>query len=102
MNADTYPYTEQLKRLFSKKREPQKPLPSELCDIVSPINITFWQENLQCHPDNNYVQLLVQGLEEGFHIGVDGETWLKSSRDNLISVTDHPDIVSTYIKEEYS
>lgn len=96
LNAATYPYiTEQLERLFSKKGDPQTSLPSELSHIVSLISISFWWENLQCYPDSHFIQLLVQGLEKSFHIGVNKETWLKSTKGNLISANDYPKMVST-------
>ena len=97
-----YPYTQQLERLASKTQDPKTPLPNTLTDIVSPINISFWREQLQAHPDEQFIQLLLQGLENGFSIGFDLATQLSSARTNLISATEHPEVVSAYINEEHA
>ena len=61
-----YPYSNHLERLASRKL---LPLPQHATDIVSPIAIPFWQEHLSQHPDQQFAQLILTGLKEGFPVG---------------------------------
>jgi len=98
--TELYPYTQQLEKLAAKKLAPGPPLPCHATDIVSPVNISFWQDHLRHHPDQQFAQLILSGLREGFPIGFEATSHLKSATSNLISAREHTEVVSAYIQEE--
>ena len=96
-----YPYTEQLERLASNTQSSRVPLPSNLpADIVSPIHVSVWEEQLKSHPDSRFVSLLLRSLANGFNIGFNPKLPRRSAKTNLMLALDHPEIVSAYIEEE--
>ena len=97
-----YQYTQQLKRLASRKLPPGPPLPHYTTDIVSPVVISFWHEHLRHHPDHYFSQLILSGLKNGFSIGFKPKSQLRSATTNLISAREHPEVVSVYIQDEVS
>jgi len=64
--------------------------------------ISFWKEHLKCHPDRQFAQLILEGLEKGFPIGFKASSELRTAKTNLISAREHPEVVSAYIQEELS
>ena len=89
MDTVNYPYTEQLERLArtSAPSGTSYILPSSLCDIVSPINILFWREQLEHQQDNRFRHLILQGLENDFSIGLNRACQLKPANHNLIDIS---------------
>jgi len=69
-------------------------------DIVSPVETSFWREHLIHHPDCQFAELIMSGLEDGFPIGFDTTSKLRPAKSNLISAREHPDVASAYIQEE--
>ena len=78
--------------------------PLGLQKISSPLTdkLSSWEEYLQCHPDKQFRQFIIKGLEEGFHIGFNREHLCRSSSHNLLSCLDHPRVVQSYIEKECS
>ena len=74
--------------------------PPELQGNTTHINLEFWKEQLEHHPDREFTSLIINGLHLGFTIGFDPDSPLKSATCNLISTTDHEEVVSKYIREE--
>ena len=66
-----YPYTQQLKRLasFTNTRPERTLLPPELHGNTTHINLKFWKEQLEHHPDKEFASLIINGLHSGFRIG---------------------------------
>lgn len=64
------------------------------------INFQFWKEQLAHHPDKEFTSLIINGLSSGFKVGFNLDLPLKSTTGNLISTTDHQEVVSKYIQEE--
>ena len=95
-----YPYTQQLERLASKQQVLQPSLPEHITDIVTPVRIAFWRENLKHHPDQQFAHFILSGLENGFPIGFDASSRLKIASGNLTSAEAHPGVVSAYIQDE--
>jgi len=98
--ATTYPYTHQLERMASRALKRDTCLPMLTSDIASPIQIQFWHEHLQHHPDKRFAQLILTGLEKGFHIGFNANSRLRAATFNHTSAREHPEVVSAYIQDE--
>ena len=75
-------------------------LPPELQENTTHINLEFWREQLAPHPDKKFTYLIINGLQSGFRIDFDPSLPLRSATGNLISTTDHEEVVSKYIHEE--
>ena len=67
--------------------------------VSTPINVNILEEELSSHPDRNFVNSLVNCLRYGTHVGYNGPQKSRVSR-NLISATQHPDVVSSNISKE--
>ena len=100
VGAESYPYTHQLERIASRTSSPGRPLPLHVSDVSSPIQIQFWYEHLQHHPDRQFAELILTGLSQGFHIRFNSQSRLRLTTSNHISAIEHPDVVSTYIQDE--
>ena len=98
-----YPYTQQLLSLGKNYPQHTKILPEELYQINSPVRLSVWQEELARHPDQAFAQYIIQGLSQGFRIGYQHKTSsLKPAKYNMLSASQHPDVVSSYLHEELS
>ena len=76
-------------------------MPENLSKIVTPLRLDVWQSYLSSHPDKNFVEYLLRGIKDGFRIGFRAAAvQLKSRKANMLSVLDHPQVVTEYIKEE--
>ena len=76
-----------------QQRRHQKPL------VSSPIDIYRLDLELTDHPDRNFVFNLLSTLKEGARIGYCGPRSARISP-NLISATQHPDVVSANLQKE--
>jgi len=45
------------------------PLPSLLKSINTTPDLAAWEQALSTHPDRRFVEFLLKGISEGFHIG---------------------------------
>jgi len=103
----SYPYTSQLQALDScDNRVNGHPLvPTHLQSIVTPINLHFWQQELQTHRDKEFTKLILKGLAGGFRIGFKPERLphkLKPAKLNMLLALEHPKEVDDYIAKELS
>ena len=72
-----------------------------LCQINTPLNIKAWEAELRAHPDREYVQFLLEGIQQGFHIGFDySHHSCSSASSNMNSASIHPEPIDKYIREE--
>ena len=78
---------------MEQQRRHQKPL------VSSPIDIYRLDLELTDHPDHNFVFNLLSTLKEGARIGYCGPHSARISP-NLISATQHPDVVSSNLEKE--
>ena len=76
-----------------QQRRHQKPL------VSSPIDIYRLDLELTNHPDRKFVFNLLSTLKEGARIGYCGPRSTRVSP-NLISATQHPDVVSANLEQE--
>ena len=86
--------------MYKPSGEPQH-IP-ELKGVNSPLtpHLAAWQDGLRDHPDAEYRQYIVNGIEQGFHVGFDYMLQLRSARHNLPSATEHPEVVDRYVADE--
>ena len=97
VNGKRYPYTPQLLALDScdntVKGTPM--VPSHLREIITLINLPFWQEELQSHKDEEFTKLILKGLSHGFRVGFNQKLLpqnLKPARRNMLSALEHPEV----------
>jgi len=72
---------------------------------VIPINLHFWQQELQTHRDKEFTKLILKGLAWGFRIGFKPERLLhklKPAKLNMLLAFEHPNEVDDYIAKELS
>ena len=95
-----YIYRDQL--LEMDRRSPQAPcdLPPTLCSITTPLKVERWAEELQAHPDQVFSNYILQGIRNGFRIGFNYQVSLASKGRNLLSATEHADVVDNYLDAE--
>ena len=55
---------------------------------------------MRLHPDRCYAEYLVQGLKEGFRIGVERRNSLRPASRNLLSASQHPHVITEYLNTE--
>ena len=74
-------------------------LPDKLKHIESPVNLRVWQQALSTHPDQQFAQHILKGLEEGFRIGFQHQkAQLQQCRSNMANK--NQSIVSEYLDTE--
>ena len=65
-----YPYTDQLLAIEGCRRpDAEVKLPSEWYQIITPIHLDFWKEELTSHPDTAFSAWICNGFEKGFRVG---------------------------------
>ena len=70
---------------------------------ATPLRVDAWQKYLAKHPDQRFAQYTIRGIREGFHIGVDRESFRIQSQTicrNLPSVTHNRLIVAQHIRKK--
>ena len=101
---EEYPYTAQLRAIEAcGQRKKLQDIPSEWCQVITPVSLDFWKAELATHPDNLFAFWIYNGFEYGFSIGFSSEApELRSSYFNMLSASEHPQVVSEYIAKELS
>lgn len=97
---ESYPYTVDLLQLgcFTNK-SPR--LPPEANTVVTPLRYEAWRSYLVNHPDSEFSNYVLSGLQAGFRIGCDtANLSLCSASRNMPSANQHSDIISAYIADE--
>jgi len=72
----------------------------KLAPIISPLQTHRWAELLCTHPDQSFADYIVRGLEQGFHVGFKRGGRLQSCKKNMLSASEHPEMVQKYLQEE--
>ena len=65
--------------------------------VTLPLQWEVWQENLRTHPDRGYAEYLARGLRVGFDYR---NHQCKSSKENMRSAREHPEIIREYLSKE--
>ena len=93
-------YMQDLLKLSSSCHHASSAIDSRLQAISSPLCLAQWQQRLRAHPDADFSQYILQGLEFGFHIGVQEGAQLQPARKNMQSAGEHPEIIAEYLQAE--
>ena len=79
------------------------PLPPGVDSVITPLAVDVWREELQDHPDTEYLSYILAGIEGGFRIGFGFASHsCRSAAHNIQSATTHPEPMEKYIREEVS
>ena len=68
--------------------------------ISTPLRPMAWQQALAQHPHREWVASLLEGMQNGFRIGLIPTTACRSSTRNHPSADKHPVVVSEYLREQ--
>ena len=99
-NSQSYPYTQHLLQLESHTDAEPISLPPSTLNIITPLAYHQWEKALVLHPDRQFVQYLLLGIQKGFHIGVNRlHTW-KQAKGNMHSALVHPTPVEDDLRTE--
>jgi hypothetical protein len=75
--------------------------PPELQGIVTPLSLDVWNFHLRTHPDGDFVQYLLSGIQKGFRIGFDYSQFsCRKGKRNMLSATKNAAVVEDYLKKE--
>ena len=97
-----YIYTQDLMALKSRSNCKTVSPDHRLTPMSSPLHLPAWKRWLQNHPDMEYVQYILQGIEQGFHIGIDQARIFTSAKKNMQSAQKNPQVIEEYIRSEVS
>ena len=62
-----------------------------------------WEDRLRAHPDGDFIQYLLSGMQNGFRIGFDYSQFsCGKGKHNMRSATQNADVVENYRKKECS
>ena len=67
---------------------------------VTPLNLREFQKELSQHPDRARVAYVVDGIRDGFRTGFVSES--VSARRNMLSASEHPSVIDSYLALEVS
>ena len=95
-----YPYTQHLLQLESHTDAEPILLPPSALNIITPLIYHQWEKALILHPDRQFVQYLLSGIEKGFHTGVNRLHTCKRAKGNMHSALVHPTPVEDYLHTE--
>ena len=73
---------------------PESTVDSEKLSVVStPLQLSIWEDSLRFHPDRAFARYILRGMREGFRVGFDRRSPLKSAARNLQSAQEHPEVI---------
>ena len=76
-------------------------LPYHLARVTTPPRLQAWEEALVRHPDREFVEYLLQGIQEGFCIGFNYQEHVcKPAAGNMKSASENPGMVEEYLANE--
>ena len=82
---------------------PESTVDSEKLSVVStPLQLSIWEDSLRFHPDRAFARYILRGIREGFRVGFDRRSPLKSAARNLQSAQEHPEVIQQYLEKECS
>ena len=81
---------------------PAGPMPMQVQShsVTTPLNVEAWCRALRTHPDRQWVDCLLNGMQEGFRIGLHPAATCSSTHRNLPSSQDHQAIVSAFLQDQ--
>ena len=85
-----YAYTDHLLALEASQPAAPRPMPMVGTLITSPLIVDNWRQALRDHPDKRFVQYLLEGLAQGFHIGFNPNQHCTPCKSNMRSAYKNP------------
>ena len=100
--AGMYTYTVDLLVLSRNKHDGPDAAHPRLQDVCSPLSfrLDHWHRALAGHPHRAFIHYVLDGLQNGFHIGYSARNQLSPATSNLHSANIHPDVVDNYVSKE--
>ena len=96
-----YKYLEHLKVLEQWNQASSRTTDSRISSLNwSPLNVKAWQKRLTRHPDRDFAEYIINGIQKGFRLGVNPEAVYTSVSRNMQSAIIHQDVVDQYLKQE--
>ena len=83
-------------------RPPTSHWSQALLPVKTPLWVEAWGRALGRHPDTALVCYIIDGLCQGFRIGFNYSSPLRSATTNMESARQHPEIISDYLAKEES
>ena len=77
-------------------------LTHQLGIISTPLSLEEWTASLSAHPDQAFAHYICRGIRDGFRIGFNRSTTLKSATTNMHSAYEHPEIIADHLHKELS
>ena len=94
-------YMDHLRALSSQSPPFPSHLPLSLCAINTPLVVDEWRLQLRDHPDAEFVEYLLRGMTEGFHIGFNYQEYsCRRAKRNMLSAIQNAQVVRDYLKRE--
>ena len=63
-------------------------------------NLEGWHRALSSHTDQTFAHYIIEGLCQGFRIGFNRSSPLRSAANNMGSALQHPEVISEYLQKE--
>ena len=96
-----YTYTADLLKLNASRAMVLHRLPETCNAITTPLVHRNWAAALQEHPDREFVSYILEGISQGFKLGVDyANNSFKSAKANMRSALTNPGPVNEYLTKE--
>ena len=92
-------YSTDLLTLNSYSSPESQPIPACLTHITTPLKLEAWDMCLRNHPDRTFASYILSGISQGFHIGFNHETPIRSAKGNMSSAAHHAPVID-YLKAE--
>lgn len=91
-----YPYTTDLLCLdFCHTQNAHAP--QEFTQVSTPLIQEAWARALQAHPDQAFTRYTINGLRQGFRVGFNRSSALRSAMANKESAYQHPKVIKNYL-----
>ena len=95
-----YMYMEDLLELNRRVPSDVMTLPEGVNTIATPLCWEAWARELQSHPDREFAEYIVGGIQHGFRIGFDYQAHRCSSASrNMMSARQHPQPIQHYLEK---
>ena len=95
-----YKYMEDLLHLQACRPQENITLTRELSRVESPLRWKEWDARLTSHPDQRLRSYIVEGIRYGFRVGYNYKATRCSSKGNMRSALDNPQVIRDYLRTE--
>ena len=93
-------YTPQLLALDRFRPRHRVLHPDNLQQIITPLRLESWKEELALHPDQRLAVYILHGIENGFRVGFNyQQQTLVAKGTNMLSAMQVPQVVEEYLRE---